>query len=200
MNKFNQMLNLSKNSILSIAILLLCFFTSQSVSAQKIGHLNFQNIIELMPQYKVAETEYALYQQSLEDQVKEIENMALEIQAKYEAESKKPTPSKVKMQLYANQLQSYQEQYSVFQQGVQDSLKAKMAELVAPIREEVELAVAEVAKENGYTHILDNTYGTLIYADEAYNIFELVKTKLNIKEKPVANPGAGKTKTTTTPR
>jgi hypothetical protein len=74
-----------------------------------------------------------------------------------------------------------------------------MAELVAPIKKRVEEVVAEIAKEKGYTHVIDNSYGMLIYADEEHNLDKAVKTKLNIQDKPAANPGAGKPGGTTRP-
>ena len=88
----------------------------------------------------------------------------------------------------------------MIQQSSQDSLKNKMAELVAPIKKKVEEAVASIAKEKGYSYIIDNSYGTLIYANEADNVDAAVKTKLNLKDKPAANPGAGKPNSPVAPR
>lgn len=178
--------------IFSTALSSLFFLFAGAANAQKVGHVNFQGIIQAMPEYKTASDEYELYKQSLEDDLKMIESEGASITKKYELESKKPAPNQTRMQLYARQLEDLQLQYQQKQQSIQDSLSAKMSELIAPIKEKVEAAVAEVAKEKGYTHVIDNTYGTLVYADEAYNLEEAVKAKLNIKEKPAANPGAGK--------
>lgn len=181
-----------KTSILSVAILLLSFVIPSTVKAQKIGHLNFQEIVTLMPEYKTASAEYDLYQASLEDQLKAIEAEAISIQKKYEVEAKKPVPNQARLKIYAQNLELMQANYQEMQQSIQDSLRAKMAELVAPIRKKVEEAVAEIAKANGYSHVIDNSQGILIYADEANNLDQLVKEKLNIKDKPVVNPGAGR--------
>ncbi|MES2618142.1 MAG: OmpH family outer membrane protein [Bacteroidota bacterium] len=188
-----------KKSIIVLAVML-SVFVPNVLKAQKVGHVNFQEIILLMPEYKLAATEYDVYQLSLEDELKAVENMILEVQKNYAIESKKPQPNKTKLKIYETQNESYQQQYQMMQQSSQDSLKAKMAELVAPIRKKVEEAVAAIAKEKGYSHIIDNSYGALIYADEADNIDEAVKAKLNIKEKPAANPGAGKPQTPVSPR
>lgn len=185
------------------AFLLMTIFIAvapKNAEAQKIGHINFQEIILLMPDYQLAATEYDLYQASLEDDLKAVENMILEVQKNYEIESKKPTPNKTKLKIYMSQNESYQQEYQMLQQTSKDSLQAKMAELVAPIKKKVEDAVAVIAKEKGYSHILDNSYGTLIYADPADSIDMDVKTKLNLKDKAAANPGAGKPKSPVTPR
>lgn len=177
---------------LVIGALCLLSFAPQVVNAQKVAHLNFQELVTLMPEYQNAATEYELYQADLEDQLKSIENDAMAKQKLYEAETKKPAPSKLRLTAYERDIQNLQQEYGMMQQTIQDSLKAKMADLVAPIRKKVEEAVAAIAKEQGYSHVIDNTYGTLIYADPLFDISELVKKKLNIKAKPVANPGAGK--------
>jgi len=185
---------MSKKLMMVLAIAVLSVVTPNVLKAQsKVGHVNFQEIILLMPEYTMAATEYDLYQAALEDNLKQKEEQIMEVQKNYQMESqKKPTPNKTKLDIYMKLNETYQQEYQMMQQSTQDSLKAKMAELVAPIKKKVEAAIAEVAKEKGYSHIIDNSYGTLIYADEADNIDAAVKAKLRIKEKPAANPAAGK--------
>jgi outer membrane protein len=172
-------------SIFTAALLWLCAFSPSVAQAQKVGHLNFQNIIQAMPDYTKASNEYELYKQSLEDELKAIEAEAMAVNKKYELESKKPQPSQTRLKLYAQNIETMQLMYQEKQQSIQDSLSAKMTELVAPIKKKVEEAVAEVAKAQGYSHVID-------YAAEENNIEAAVKTKLGIKDKPAVNPGAGK--------
>lgn len=179
-------------SFVIAALSLLCFVLPNAVKAQKIGHLNFQSIIQAMPEYKTASDEYELYKQALEDELKAIEAEAMNINKKLDAETKKPVPNQTRIKIWSQQIEAMQYEYQVMQQSIQDSLTSKMNELVAPIKKRVELAVAEIAKERGLSHVIDNSYGQLIYADEEYNLEAAVKLKLNIKDKPVANPGAGK--------
>jgi len=184
-----------KKSILTVAFLLLCSLIPSVSNAQMVGHLNFQEIIQLMPEYETASKEYDIYKLSLEDQLKQIETEYLGAQKKMDEESKKPAPSQTKMKLYAQQMELMQQNYQEMQQTVQDSLNIKMGELVEPIKTKVTNAVAEIAKEKGYSHVIDNSMGTLIYADAKHDISAAVKTKLGIKEKPAVNPAAGKPKT-----
>lgn len=188
---------MSKKLMMALAFTVLSVVTPNVLKAQsKVGHVNFQEIILLMPEYTMAATEYDIYQAALEDNLKQKEAQIMEVQKSYQMESqKKPAPNKTKLDIYMQLNETYQQEYQMMQQSTQDSLKAKMAELVAPIKKMVEAAVAEVAKEKGYSHVIDNSYGTLIYADEADNMDAAVKAKLKIKEKPVANPGAGRTST-----
>lgn len=174
------------------AVISALFILKTSVSeAQKVGHLNFQNLIQAMPEYKTASDEYELYKQSLEDELRAIEAEAISINKKYEAETKKPAPNQTRMKIWAQQIQDMQMDYQERSQSIQDSLTVKMNELVAPIRKKIEDAVAAIAKEKGYSHVIDSSLGYLIYADEAHNIEADVRARLNIQEKPMSNPGAG---------
>ncbi len=181
-----------KKSVLSLAICALCFALPSIVNAQKVAHINFQEIITLMPEYQTASTEYELYQASQEDALKQIEADAMAENEKMRVEQAKPAPNQTRLKIYAQNIEMHQRNYQELQMTIQDSLKNKMAELVAPIKEKIEAAVSEIAKEKGYTHVIDSGYGMLIYADEAHSLDELVKAKLNIKDKPAMNPGGGK--------
>ncbi len=58
---------------------------------------------------------------------------------------------------------------------------AKSEELLKPIQEKVDAAIRAVATENGYSYIIDNSQGTILYADPSSNVMDLVKVKLGLK-------------------
>jgi outer membrane protein len=49
-----------------------------------------------------------------------------------------------------------------------------------PMIEKANQAIEDVAKENGYTYILDTSAGTVLYFPESDDILPLVKTKLGL--------------------
>lgn len=181
-----------KNITLSLAVILYGFISSSNVNAQSVAHMNYQNIIQLMPEYKSASEEYDLYRAAQEDQLKEIETEAMSLQKKIEMEQAKPQPVASKIKFWTTKLQEMQMTYQEMQQNIQDSLTNKMNELVEPLKKRIEAVVAEIAKEKGYTHVIDVSVVYMLYADPAYDITELVKAKLGIKDKPNANPGSGR--------
>ena len=61
------------------------------------------------------------------------------------------------------------------------SLQEKEKELLQPIIDRAKQAIAEVAKENGYTYIFDTSAGTLLYQQDSDDILALVKKKLGLK-------------------
>jgi len=67
-----------------------------------------------------------------------------------------------------------------FQQEIQQNLSTKSEDLLKPIRDRINDAINEVAKENGYTYIFDMSVGVLLYAEESTDVGALVKAKLGI--------------------
>lgn len=181
-----------KNSILTIALLCFSAFFTNSSKAQNVAHINYMEIVQLMPSYMTASSEYDIYQQSWMEVLSELEKKYLDDQANYEKEQAKPVPNQTKMRILLSNMEKTQADYQEMSRIMQDSLQQKMMKLVEPIKKEVAEAVAAVAKEKGYSHVIDNSEGILIYADPAHDISEAVKAKLGIKEKPTSNSAAGK--------
>jgi outer membrane protein len=163
------------------AILIACFISTASVlNAQnvKIGHVNSQEIISLLPEVKSAEANLQKFQQQLENQVK---SMMTEYQTKiqaYQAEEAKMLESQKKDT--AKEITDLEERIKEFQQSAQGDLQKKKEDLYSPILKKAEEAIKEVAKENGYTYILDIASGSVLYFTESNDISALVKKKLNI--------------------
>ena len=67
-----------------------------------------------------------------------------------------------------------------FQQQAQESLQADESKLIEPIITKAKKAIEQVAKENGYTYVLDTSVGAVLYWEESDNIIALVKKKLQL--------------------
>jgi outer membrane protein len=77
-----------------------------------------------------------------------------------------------------------QENLQKFKQDAQLSIQKKENDLILPVYEKVGKAIEAVATENGFSYILNPemvTGGqTLLFADNKYNISDLVLKKLGI--------------------
>jgi outer membrane protein len=63
-------------------------------------------------------------------------------------------------------------------------LQKKQVQLLQPAYDKIQTAINDVAKENGYTHVLSSDAGAfaiLLYATEDSNITNLVLNKLGIE-------------------
>ena len=63
---------------------------------------------------------------------------------------------------------------------MQQQLASKRQELLQPILDNISLKIEEVAKENGYSYILDESQGTILFKDDNLDVTTLVKAKLGI--------------------
>jgi outer membrane protein len=80
-----------------------------------------------------------------------------------------------------------------FKYTANEKINTKKDALLAPVLKKADDAIKAVAKEKGYTYIFDALNSGLLVAPEEDNILPLVKAKLNIKDKPLANTSAPKT-------
>ena len=86
------------------------------------------------------------------------------------------------------ELAALQENMQKFQQDAQSSYQKKNAELMDPVYKKISKAIEEVAKENGFTFIINpqmqNGADILLFSDEKFNISDLVLKKLGVTPAP----------------
>lgn len=161
-------------------IAMLIFMAPLALFAQKFGHLNSADIIQVMPEYKTAQTEI----QNLEKQISnELQMMESELAKKSDAyEKEKATlPANIAQRreaelqdLYGRMQQYYQES----QQQLAQASQEKMNVLV----EKITKAIKEVGVAGGYLYIFDTSSG-IPYISETLStdVTAAVKTKLGIQ-------------------
>ena len=161
-------------------IAMLFFMAPLALFAQKFGHLNSADIIQLMPEYAAAQTEL----QNLEKQyTNELQMMEAELSKKGEAYEKEKATLPVNIQ--QRREQELQELYGRMQQFYQDSqLKLQQAsqEKMAMLTEKIGKAIKEVGVAGGYLYIFDVASG-IPYISETLStdVTVAVKAKLGIK-------------------
>ncbi|MBL7860384.1 MAG: OmpH family outer membrane protein [Cyclobacteriaceae bacterium] len=163
--------------------------STQAQETQKIGYADWQYIFTQMPEMKQIEAELKTHGTQLENQLKA---KSQEFEAKLKAYQSMPatTPDAIKADK-ERELQVLQESAQKFQQDAQTSLANKQNALMDPVFKKVGKAIEDVAKENGYSFIINpqsmnSGEDILLYSDEKYNISDLVLKKLGITPKPVA--------------
>ncbi len=150
-----------------------------AVSAQmKIGYVNSQDLLADLPEVKQAQANLKSLEQQLQ---KKGQGMVEALQKKYAQLQQKEqqgmlAPKEIETQ--AAKLKQEELKLGQFQQQMQEQLLKKQQELMEPVINKIKAAIAEVAKENGYTYILDNSAGMVLYGDSSYDVSALVKAKL----------------------
>lgn len=166
-----------KKIITLIAICLMCGFGVQA--QQKIAHINSLELLSIMPEMKKAQDSVKRYAKTFEDQLilmqkeykKKIEN--------FQANSKTMTDA-IK-QVTAKDIQQLEGRIVDLNKSGEKQVQEKEQVLTAPILKKADVAIKAVAKEKGYSYVIDSSSGALLHAEDKDNLLSAVKAKLGIK-------------------
>ena len=161
-----------------LALLAVFGLLTLSSSAQKVGHINSQELLSLMPERTTAET-------SLQDYTKGLESQLMSMQTEYQSmvenyQNNEESYDDLTKQDKISEIQSLQERLTTFQQSAQSSLQQKEQELLQPILEKAQNAIDAVADKGKYTYILDSSSGVILYSKDSEDILEKVKKELGL--------------------
>ena len=137
-----------------------------------------------MPQTQKANNDLSEYQVELQKMNNDMLNELGEKDSLFVKDSARL--SEVQKKFRRDELIKLYQEVQGFSQKAQDMLQQRQQELVVPIRQAAMNAVQSVAKENGYSYILD--INAVIVGPPGDNIMILVKNKLGIKETPAPRP------------
>jgi outer membrane protein len=154
--------------------------------AQKIGFADWEYIFTQLPEFKQIDAELKTHGTQLENQLKA---KSQELETKYKAYQAMPvTTSDIIKADKERELQMMQENIQKFQQDADASLRKKQSDLMQPVFTKVGKAIEDVAKENGYSFIINPQLGAgsdiLLYSDEKYDISDLVLKKMGVTPTP----------------
>lgn len=150
-----------------------------TAKAQKFAYIDFQELMQLMPEYKKANTDMEAFGKTLQEQLK---TMNEELEKKYaDYQKNEPKMADAIKDLKQKELRDMQTRMQEFQESAQENMRKKESELLKPIIEKAKTTIGTVAKEGGYTYVFDSSPGTpLLYKPEGDNIMGAVKKKLGI--------------------
>ena len=163
-------------------ICLIAFGATYSFAQDKYGHLNFGNLISLMPETKAADASIEAFQKDL---VTKGEKMAEDFRNKYaklvsDDQAGIITPKQAQEQ--AAVLEKEQQSILAYEQEVVGKVQAKRQELLKPILEKAQAAIKAVAEENGFAMIFDSSvFNSILFAEDTEGVMPLVKAKLGIQ-------------------
>ena len=161
-------------------IAMLFLMAPLALFAQKFGHLNSADIIQVMPEYTAAQTEL----QNLEKQyTNELQLLESELAKKSEAyEKEKATLPANIAQRREQELQELYGKMQQYYQTSQQELAQASQEKMAALTEKITKAIKEVGVAGGFLYIFDTASG-IPYISETLStdVTAQVKAKLGIK-------------------
>jgi outer membrane protein len=141
--------------------------------------INFQALVGQMPEAKTIRTQLDSYQKQFIDQ---LTAMNTELQTKGQAfQSQTATMTDATRSAKQTELQDLQKRIQDYNNTAQQQVEAKTNELSKPLIDKARAAVTSVAKEKGYTYVLDSSQTTLIVSPEGDDMMASVKAKLALK-------------------
>ena len=145
----------------------------------KLGHINSNELMQIMPGRDSAQT---ALQKEVEDLQAEMEAMKKEYETRVnEYMAKRDQLSELIRKTKESDLQAMGARIEEFQQNAQKLLEERQETLLKPIIDRAKKAIEEVGKENGYTYIFDAGVGAVLYSQDSDDIMPLVKKKLGLK-------------------
>ena len=162
--------------------LLLMFLMCAPIAAfaQKFGHVNAQEIIQVMPDYTKAKNEIDALQKQYEDDLKSMQDELTKKLQAYEKEQA-TLPDNIKQR----REQELQEMYQKIQQSYQDNQQAlakASQEKMQAITTKVIDAIKQVGQAGGYVYIMDVAGGVpYISTTLSTDVTADVKAKLGLK-------------------
>ena len=166
--------------ILTIVVVVMgLMMAGTSVKAQvKIAYISMQGLIPSMPEFKKVDTALNDYQNALGQN---FEDMKKEYMEKDSLLNSKDTLkyTKAQLELKKREISDMLIKLQGWQQQAQQMYQQKQQELITPVQKKAMEAVQAVAKENGYTYVLNKE--VLLTSPPADDLLPLVKKKLGIK-------------------
>ena len=142
----------------------------------KLGHINSQELLQIMPGRDAAKD-------TLQKEASEIESTLKTMQSELERISnefmqKQAEWTELIRNTKRSEIQDMQNRIQAFYENAQKQLQEREAELTKPIVDRAKKAIEEVAKEGGYTYIFDGA--GLLYSQDSEDIMPQVKKKLGL--------------------
>ncbi len=161
-----------------VLIISLIAYATVSNGQAKIAYINSQALLESMPEAKAANEKLMSYAAQFDSLYQEYGNEYQKLVNEIQGNA---NLSEVAREAKIQDAMMLEQRIQSYEQESQKKLDAKKAELFQPIIDNTTAVIKTVAKENGYTYVIDNSLSVLIMAPDGDDILPLVKKKMNIQ-------------------
>ena len=169
-----------KKTLIAIIACLLAFGgTAMAQKTVKLGHINSNDLMQIMPGRDSAQTVLQAEVQELETTLK---TMQSEMEKRYNEYMENQSGwTELIRNTKQREIQDMGARIQEFQENAQKQLQQREQELLKPIIDRAKKAIEDVATEGGYSYVFDSGVSALLYSPESDDIMPLVKKKLGLK-------------------
>jgi len=163
-----------------ITVMLTAVVASASAQNPKFGYLNLQEVISLTAEMDSAVVIMQRFSADLEETMTSMQNEYYTKVNNYQQMSANWTAAV--LQAKQQEIQELEQRIQTFQQNAQQEMQQKQQDLLRPIMEAANNAVAKVGREGGYTFIFSTSTEVFTYVNESQciDVTDQVKKALNI--------------------
>jgi outer membrane protein len=166
-----------KTLVLAIG-LVLAAAPAALAQAPKLGHIDRQQLMLILPERKDAEAKMQKFAEELD---KRLRAMGNEYQVKVtEAQRDAEKMTNTEREMVVREIQELEQRIQAAQEKAQEDLSKQEEELLRPMVEKTNKAIKAVADKNQFTYVLDTSTGFVLYWDGGEDIMPLVKTELGL--------------------
>jgi outer membrane protein len=149
--------------------------TSFTAAQSKIAHINTQELIKAMPEYKQAQTEIEklgkTYEATIQTSLKELDTKLKQYNAEAEGQTQEENQKRME------EVEGMKQSLGQYQQQAQKDLQEKEFNMLKPITEKAKAAIEKVAASQGLEYVLEA--GSLIVA-KGKDLMADVKAELKL--------------------
>jgi outer membrane protein len=178
-----------RRMVLSAVIAGLVFWTGDALAELKLGYIDSEILKERLPEFKEAQRKLDQLRQDFEREAQDREAKLLKLQEDFRKQELLMSEArKVEMQADFEEKVRLLQEFTQSKFGPEGELMKKNVELSSPIFEKINLALQEMAKQDGYDFIFDAAApGTgLVFAQEEFDLTEKLMEMLKEKSEEAA--------------
>jgi outer membrane protein len=175
--------------VLSAVIAGLVFWTGDALAELKLGYIDSEILKERLPEFKEAQRKLDQLRQDFEREAQDREAKLLKLQEDFRKQELLMSEArKMEMQTEFEEKVRLLKEFTEMKFGPEGELMKKNVELSSPIFEKINLALQEMAKQDGYDFIFDAAApGTgLVFAQEKFDLTEKLLELLKEKSEEAA--------------
>ena len=151
--------------LIKLTLMVALALSSTSLFAQKLGRINMQELIAVMPETQEMQTKLQAYVKDLQEQM---ETLQVELNNKYNDFMKEYNNlAEGVRNVREQEIQDMQNRLQQFNSWAEQDLQKKRAEMLEPIITKANNAVTKISKAGGYTAVFDISVPSMAYFDES---------------------------------
>lgn len=163
----------------TLSFLIVCAALASGFS-QEYGHVNFGNLLSLMPGTEAAQNQLDTLNSQL---IKKGRKMIEALEKEYrETQGIVEDLTPIQLREIEARLQKKQQEIVEYEQQIPQVLDQERQKLLGPLIQQARDAINEVAKEKGLTMVFDSSlFNALLFTEETSDLLSAVKAKLGIE-------------------